>query len=312
MARPLKDGIDYFPIDIDIFDDEKVIPISSQYGAAGECILIRLLCAIFRNGYYIEYTEAFKFKIAKQSNLPNDLVSNVINELIKWGFFNEKLYKSDRILTSAGIQKRWLIAIRKRVKKDKYPFWLLESITSEKIAEKEFLPEETPPNRTETTQKKLDQIKRDNIREEEKKKKKEYTSTTSKNDSLNFKNEEQAGVENENTEDRNPGKEKIKIGDLNTSKINDEFLPIMKEFYDYRKKLKKPILTDRTLNMAYNKLFQLSNGDILQAENIINITCDNNWTTFWAIKPQNMDAKNKQTISEESALDFINKLGVED
>ena len=89
MARPQKTGIQYFPFDVDIFDDEKVIPISSEFGAKGECVVVRVLCAIYRNGYFAECSDAFKFKIAKQAGVPQSLVSEVISGLVKWGFFDK-------------------------------------------------------------------------------------------------------------------------------------------------------------------------------------------------------------------------------
>ena len=32
MARPNKTGLDYFPLDIDFFDDEKIVAISGEFG----------------------------------------------------------------------------------------------------------------------------------------------------------------------------------------------------------------------------------------------------------------------------------------
>ncbi len=56
MARPFKQGLDYFPIDVDIFDDAKIKELNFKYGYLGEIIYIRLLTLIYRNGYYIEKT----------------------------------------------------------------------------------------------------------------------------------------------------------------------------------------------------------------------------------------------------------------
>ena len=54
MARPNKTGLDYFPFDIDFFDDEKIMAISGEFGIKGEITTVKLLCAIYRNGYFIE------------------------------------------------------------------------------------------------------------------------------------------------------------------------------------------------------------------------------------------------------------------
>lgn len=155
MARPPKIGISYFSLDVDIFEDEKIIPVSSEFGAKGESVIIRVLCAIYRSGYFAECSDAFKFKIAKQANLPVTLVSEVISRLIRWGFFDKSLFDSFGILTSKRIQKNWREATRKRVSKNDLIYWILD--VSDK--DSEFLPSETPLNQSESTQIKLNKIK---------------------------------------------------------------------------------------------------------------------------------------------------------
>ncbi len=165
MARPTKAGLEYFPLDVDIFEDEKVIPVSSEFGAKGECIIIRVLCAIYRNGYFAECSDSFKFKIAKQANLPNSLVSEVIAGLVKWGFFDKPVFDSFNVITSTGIQKRWKEATRKRVAKNELDYWILELPTQKQG----FLAEETPLNRSESTQSKVKESKEKEKREREEK-----------------------------------------------------------------------------------------------------------------------------------------------
>ncbi len=164
MARPQKTGLDYFPFNVDLFDDEKVIPISSEFGPKGECVVVRVLCAIYRNGYFTECSDAFKFKIAKQANVPQSLVSEVINGLVKWGFFDKAVFDSFGIITSAGIQRRWKEATRKRVKNEELEFWLIneeKGVSGGRNPQKaEFPAEETPLTRSESTQKKGKEIKK--------------------------------------------------------------------------------------------------------------------------------------------------------
>ena len=187
MARPKKNGLDYFPIDVDIFDDEKVIPVSSEFGTKGDGILIRVLCAIYRNGYYVEYSDAFIFKIAKQAGEAYDTVFDVISGLVKWSFFDKYMFETFKVLTSKGIQKRWMEATRKRVVEyKKLDFWLLNIEDKKTVSAEEtgvsgginplkrgFLAEENPENDTESTQSKVKYskvnkiIKEEEIKEEE-------------------------------------------------------------------------------------------------------------------------------------------------
>ena len=39
MARPVKDGLDYFPLDVDVFEDEKIEAIAGEFGLKGEDII---------------------------------------------------------------------------------------------------------------------------------------------------------------------------------------------------------------------------------------------------------------------------------
>ncbi len=114
MARPQKEGLDYFPFDVDFFNDEKIEAISVEFGIKGEIIAIRLLSAIYRNGYFIEWSEALKYKLAKNTNLKPELINEVVTRLVKWGFFEKSVFDSVKILTSKGIQKRYLEATKRR------------------------------------------------------------------------------------------------------------------------------------------------------------------------------------------------------
>lgn len=115
MARPYKSGLDYFSFDVDFFEDEKITAISVEFGIKGEVIAIRLLCAIYRNGYYAKWDVPLKMKIAKSSGLAPDLIDQVVDRLVKWGFFDQDLFNSSAILTSKGIQRRYLKSTKRRL-----------------------------------------------------------------------------------------------------------------------------------------------------------------------------------------------------
>ena len=114
MSRTCKTGLDYFPLDVDFYDDQKIEFVAAKYGAAGENIVIKLLCRIYRNGYYIQWGDDEALLFAKRCDTELDIVDGVINELLKRGFLSEKLHLQFGILTSNGIQKRYLEATRRR------------------------------------------------------------------------------------------------------------------------------------------------------------------------------------------------------
>lgn len=112
MARPQKEGLDYFPLDTEM--DDKVKLIDAKFGVAGFGVLIKLWQIIYDNGYYIKWTEKELLLYKTRINADINLINDVINECLRWGIFNNELYKKYSILTSSGIQKRYFEAVKRR------------------------------------------------------------------------------------------------------------------------------------------------------------------------------------------------------
>lgn len=112
MARKTKPGLDYFPFDVDFFDDPKVELISSEFQTKGESITIRLMCKIYRNGYFLPWDKDQSLLFAKRvgNGTTGALVDEVVQGLIRRSFFNKGVFDSFMILTSAGIQTRYIDA----------------------------------------------------------------------------------------------------------------------------------------------------------------------------------------------------------
>ena len=53
MARPIKKGLNYFPLDTDLLSNRKIRQIKCKYGSDAFLLYIALLCDIYANGYYI-------------------------------------------------------------------------------------------------------------------------------------------------------------------------------------------------------------------------------------------------------------------
>ena len=85
MARPNKMGLDYFPFDVDFFNDEKIVAISGEFGIKGEIVVIKLLCAIYRNGYFILWNDLLKFKLLRDlPGVSSELLDSIMNRLVLW------------------------------------------------------------------------------------------------------------------------------------------------------------------------------------------------------------------------------------
>lgn len=94
MARPIKQGLDYFPLDVDFFEDEVIDGISGEFGIKGELITIKLLSTVFKKGYFAVWNDLLQAQIAKKTDASKDLVIQVVDRLVAWGFFNESLFNS--------------------------------------------------------------------------------------------------------------------------------------------------------------------------------------------------------------------------
>ena len=115
MARPTKTGLEYFPLDVDMDQDDKLFFIEAKHGLIGFAIVVRLLMLIYKEGYYKQYTEDKEaFMIAKRLSVDVNVLKNVINDCINEGIFNKNLFEHYGILTSRGIQKRYLEACGRR------------------------------------------------------------------------------------------------------------------------------------------------------------------------------------------------------
>ena len=115
MARPTKPGIEYFPLDVGFLQDIKTKVIMNAYGGIAASILISLLCNIYKDeGYYIRFTDELVLVVAVEIGTKECTVIDVIKKAVKVGFFDENIFTTHGILTSKGIQERYITAVSRR------------------------------------------------------------------------------------------------------------------------------------------------------------------------------------------------------
>lgn len=167
MARPIKRGLDYFPFDIDLFQDEKVVCVAGEFGLKAEITIVKLLCAVYRNGYFLEWSD--KEKMTLLHSLPSvsvGLLDQIIDSLLRWGFFCRSLFESANVLTSEGIQRRYFEAVKfRKIDVEKLPYLLIPNPDNyaQKRVSQGLTPISqglTPEKQAESTQKE----KKDNIK----------------------------------------------------------------------------------------------------------------------------------------------------
>ena len=117
MARPRKDGLDYFPLDVNFLSDLKIKKIIRAYGAQAVAVVMSVLTTIYRdNGYFATCDDDLIFIIADELKLEDGYVKNVIEKLIEVDFLSKEQKEKNNILTYIVIQERYLKACERRVK----------------------------------------------------------------------------------------------------------------------------------------------------------------------------------------------------
>lgn len=113
MGRPVKEKLDYFPLDVDFFEDPKLLMIEEDHGIKGCYVAVRLMAMVYKEGYFLKWVETSSFSTAKK--LGKEYTSNDVEEILKsclkHDLFDSEKFQEYGILTSRGIQKRWLFVM---------------------------------------------------------------------------------------------------------------------------------------------------------------------------------------------------------
>lgn len=118
MARPRKDGMDYFPHDTDAVNDEKIEILRALYGNDGYTFYFILLERIYRaKEFELDVSEAETIQIlARKTGLTVEKFNQILDTALKYKCFDADAYEKRDILTSNGIKKRASVVIKKREK----------------------------------------------------------------------------------------------------------------------------------------------------------------------------------------------------
>lgn len=108
-GRNVKRGLMYFRLDCDLFQDRKLKRLMRRWQNDGLAVYLALLCEIYRDkGYYIVADKDLIADIADTCLLDDDRTSNIFRDCIELGLFDRQLYEHRELLTSRGIQARYL------------------------------------------------------------------------------------------------------------------------------------------------------------------------------------------------------------
>lgn len=129
MARPFKQGLSYFPLDVGYHRDSRIRTIKLKTGIVGVHVYLCILMLVYEQGYFLEMSkEELAEVIFDDLRGPGlrsiDRITEVISLLAKSGLIEESLLSS-KVITSRSIQKQWLTSVSRRKSVDKSRYWLL-------------------------------------------------------------------------------------------------------------------------------------------------------------------------------------------
>lgn len=109
-------GLPYFLLMCQM--DEKVELIEAEYGMKGFAVVVKLWQRIYgMEGYYCEWTKEVELLFARKvcNFLPGDnFVSEIVRSCLKRGLFSQEMFDKYHILTSHGVQVKFLQAAKRR------------------------------------------------------------------------------------------------------------------------------------------------------------------------------------------------------
>ena len=123
MARPIKKGLDYFPLNV--FLTGSVEYIECMYGAIGVYVIISLWKRIYEHSYYYKYDEKaplicskefgnqLELCFPKKNKQSYEIYDEIVKKAIEFGVFDKGMFEKYSILTSKTIQKIYSEAKRK-------------------------------------------------------------------------------------------------------------------------------------------------------------------------------------------------------
>lgn len=263
MARPLKQGLDYFPLDVGFLQDMKVRRIIKSCGASAISVLIWLLGSCYRDeGYYIWWTEDLPFIVADEIGVTEGCVQEVVKRALHVGFFDASMKEKHGILTSAGIQKRFLeVTSRRKAAFLRRDFALI----SVNVDNNSINVCNNSINVYSNEQSKVKKRKGKESKEKESKEKEEEKNVLSSQDEI--------------------------IQSYFSS--NPELEESLRRWLDMREE-RKASVSPTALKKNLTQLKKLSNGNIEDAVLIVEQSIENQWLGFWPLK------KHKRKKSEGS------------
>lgn len=117
MARPTKQGIDYYPKDVKAKYDTKFKYVESKNSVIARLVIYELWDLIYaENGYFLKFDNIQRVLFLGDLPINDEQLTNILDSCFEIGLFEKSLFDKYQILTSESIQKRYMEAVGRRAK----------------------------------------------------------------------------------------------------------------------------------------------------------------------------------------------------
>lgn len=107
-------GLKRIPLEVDFAEDKKIRLLVAECGLVGFAVVIKLLCKIYSEGYFTEWTEVERILFASDNKLELEELDRVIRSATKWGLFSGDALGLYEVLTSEDIQEYYFESTKRR------------------------------------------------------------------------------------------------------------------------------------------------------------------------------------------------------
>ncbi|MBX9035066.1 Lin1244/Lin1753 domain-containing protein [Gordonibacter massiliensis (ex Traore et al. 2017)] len=141
MARPRKDSLDYFPLDVGLLSNPKMMMAVNDVGSDAVSVYVALLGAVYSRSYWMPKDDERLQVLPAKLHLPVERFNRAYDALLRWRLVDEVSAKSEVekrecpcgvAVTSMGMQEQYF-AIKTRVISEKLPFLLVEPALEERF-----------------------------------------------------------------------------------------------------------------------------------------------------------------------------------
>lgn len=115
MSRPTEDGLKYYPMDVGFLRDKKVKLLRAEFGASSVVFVLYVFSKVYEgNGYFLLWDKDEMLLTADELKETPTYISEVVRGCLSRSLFDERVFREFGVLTSAGIQRRYLRGCEKR------------------------------------------------------------------------------------------------------------------------------------------------------------------------------------------------------